>query len=316
MKNAVMKRGIICFVFCIAMASSVDIVMKLASFQMNPFQLVFWRFLLGGLFCLPFALRTIRREKIPFSPAAVTQFLLSGCTCVVLSTGLYQIAIVTGQASIVSILYCCNPLFVAILAWLLLGERVTRGMALASVFYTGGIAVILFSQGKQISTLSCVFTLLASGLLALYNVLGQRWVGRYPPVVYVTLSFLSGTIELLVLAGLSHIPVWTQWAKQAGLSLLVCIPIVENLNPALIPGIVYIGVMATGLNYLALQVATKTLSANTAALIFYFKLILAPLLAWCVLGERLAWSTIWSMVLIFIAIGCKTAEAMWQRRTQ
>lgn len=316
MKNAVMKRGIICFVFCIAMASSVDIVMKLASFQMNPFQLVFWRFLLGGLFCLPFALRTIRREKISFPPAAVTQFLLSGCICVVLSTGLYQIAIVTGQASIVSILYCCNPLFVAILAWLLLGERVTRGMALASVFYTGGIAVILFSQGKQISTLSCVFTLLASGLLALYNVLGQRWVGRYPPVVYVTLSFLSGTIELLVLAGLSHIPVWTQWAKQAGLSLLVCIPIVENLNPALIPGIVYIGVMATGLNYLALQIATKTLSANTAALIFYFKLILAPLLAWCVLGERLAWSTIWSMVLIFIAIGCKTAEAMWQRRTR
>lgn len=310
-----MKRGIVCFTFCVMMASSVDIVMKLASFQSSPLQLAFWRFLLGGLACLPMAVKTIRTEKLRLSLGSVGQLLVSGCICVVLSTGLYQTAIAMGKASIVSILYCCNPLFIAAFAWWLLRERMTKGMVLASFFYIGGIAVILFDRGEQASIVSCVFTLMASALLALYNVLGQRWIHRYPPVVYVTFSFLAGSLELLALAGLSHLEEWAQWAQCAGLELLVRIPVVENLTGAMIPTLVYIGIVATGLNYLAMQVTTRELGANTMAMIFYFKLILAPLLAWLILGERLEWSTVWSILLIFIAIGCKMTDNLWQKRS-
>ena len=309
-----MKLGLMCFIFCITMASSIDVVMKLASFQMNPFQLVFWRFLLGGCFCLPMALVAVRRKFIRFSLSVVAQFLLSGCICVVLSTGLYQIAISIGRASIVSILYCCNPLFVAVLAWAILGEKVSKEVAVASIFYAGSIAVILFSRGEQTSTMSCVFTLLASALLSLYNLLGQRWVDRYPPVVYVAFSFLVGALELLLLAGLSHLPQWIGWAEQRGLEVLARIPLVDDLSWSIVPSIFYIGVIATGLNYLAMQIATKELGANTTAMIFYFKLILAPLLAWIVLGENLEWSTVWSIILIFIAIACKMSGTMLDNR--
>ena len=82
------KRGILCFLFCIIMCSSIDVTLKLASLRMNAIQLCFWRFLCGGLSCLPIALRTVNEQRKAkaflclifcrlsfFLPLAITQYL-------------------------------------------------------------------------------------------------------------------------------------------------------------------------------------------------------------------------------------------------
>ena len=264
-----MRLGLLCFLFCIAMSSSIDVVLKLASFSMNPFQMAFWRFLCGGLFCLPVAVRAMRRMKLEFSVDALASFLCSGLICVALSTGCYQLAIAMGKASVVSVLYCCNPLFVVIAARWMLKEKITPDVILSSALYLAGMLVILVSQSERTSMISCVFTLLASAFFAVYNVLGQKWVQRFPPVVYVTFSFLFGAAELLLLIMISHTAGWNAWAGQHGLSALADIPLTSQISGKMVLVLLYIGIVATGLNYLALQIATRELSAITASLIFY-----------------------------------------------
>jgi len=162
--------------------------------------------------------------------------------------------------------------------------------------------VILVSQLERTSMISCVFTLLASAFFAVYNVLGQKWVQRFPPVVYVTFSFLFGAAELLLLIMISHTAGWSAWAGQHGLSALADIPLTSQISGKMVLVLLYIGIVATGLNYLALQIATRELSAITASLIFYFKLILSPLLAWTVLGESIHQSLKAAVVLILSAL--------------
>lgn len=307
-----MRRGHLCFLFCIAMSGTIDVVLKLTSFQMNPFQMAFWRFLLGGLFCLPAALHEMKRMGLRPSASSLLPLSLSGLLCVVLSTGFYQTAIAVGRASVVSVLYCCNPLFVAVAARCMLGERITKSVVLSSALYLASMSVILADQAERTSMLSCIFTLLASALFAVYNVLGQRWVDRFPPIVYVTFSFLFGSMELLAAIGLSHLSTFAALAKANGLDLLTEIPLLANLNGTMIPALIYIGIVATGLNYLALQITTRELSAITASLIFYFKLILSPLLAWVILQEDIHFSMIIAILLI---LGALLVSALGRRRS-
>lgn len=307
-----MKRGCLCFLFCIAMSGSIDVVLKLTSFSLNPFQMAFWRFLLGGLFCLPAALRAMEKEALHFSRAIVLPLALSGFLCVVLSTGLYQTAIAMGKASVVSVLYCCNPLFVAVAAHCMLKERITGSVVLSSALYLTSMVVILVSQAERSSMLSCVLTLLSSALFAVYNVLGQKWVARFPPIVYVTFSFLFGSAELLAVIGLSHLKAWNVLFGDNGLALLTDIPLTANLGGRMLPTLLYIGIVATGLNYLALQITTRELSAITASLIFYFKLILAPLLSWAVLHESIHQSIKIAIVLILGALLVKYLDGTRQ----
>lgn len=104
------KRGILCFLFCIIMCSSIDVTLKLASLRMNAIQLCFWRFLCGGLSCLPIALRTVNEQR-KAKRSSVSPMLFSGLLMVVLSTVLYQVALSVGKASVVSVLYSCSPIF-------------------------------------------------------------------------------------------------------------------------------------------------------------------------------------------------------------
>lgn len=94
-----MRCGHLCFLFCIVMSSTIDVVLKLTSFQIDPFQMAFWRFLLGGLFCLPVALHEMKKQGLGFSPSFLLPLSLSGFLCVVLSTGFHQTAIASGKAS-------------------------------------------------------------------------------------------------------------------------------------------------------------------------------------------------------------------------
>lgn len=307
-----MRCGHLCFLFCIVMSSTIDVVLKLTSFQIDPFQMAFWRFLLGGLFCLPVALHEMKKQGLGFSPSFLLPLSLSGFLCVVLSTGFHQTAIASGKASVVSVLYCCSPLFVTAAARCMLKERISKSVMLSCALYLTSMAVILANQAERTSILSCVFTLLASVLFAVYNVLGQRWVGRFPPVVYVTFSFLFGSMELLAVIGLSHQRTFAELARANGLELLTGIPLLANLSGAMIPALLYIGIVATGLNYLALQITTRDLSAITASLIFYFKLILSPLLAWAILGEDIHFSMVIAIVLIF---GALLVSALGRRRS-
>ncbi len=307
------KRGILCFLFCIIMCSSIDVTLKLASLRMNAIQLCFWRFLCGGLSCLPIALRTVNEQR-KAKRSSVSPMLFSGLLMVVLSTVLYQVALSVGKASVVSVLYSCSPIFVAIASWAMLGERLRWDTVLSSALYVAAVAVLILGGRSGSSLLSCILILLSAALLAVYNVLGQRWSDRFPPSVYVSFTFLFGALELLLLVWISHIPSVAELNRQFGLELFVDIPLLDHIDGEIMPALLYVGIVATGMNFLAMQVATKELGAVTTSLIFYFKLIFAPLLALVILKEPLGPPVLAAMALVFAALLVKNAALQGIRK--
>lgn len=310
------RRGVICFIFCIIMCSSIDVTLKLTSLSLNAIQLCFWRFLCGGLFCLPSAVKAMRNGRKPIKVTALYPMLFSGFLMVVLSTGLYQVALSIGKASVVSVLYSCSPIFVAVAAWLMMGEKIRWDTVLSSALYLVAVFVLLLSKGGSTSPLSCILILLSAGLLAVYNVLGQSWVERFPPSVYVSFTFIFGAIELLGVIGISHIPAVAEAVRALGIAVLADIPLKANISGRMIPVLLYVGIVATGMNFLSMQVATKELSAITTSFIFYFKLIFAPFLAWLVLGEQIDSAMLAAMVLVFAALTVKTLMGRKMRKTE
>lgn len=309
------KRGILCFLFCIIMCSSIDVTLKSASLHLNAIQLCFWRFLCGGLACLPIALKAAR-EQGKAERVSVSPMIFSGLLMVVFSTVLYQVALSVGKASVVSVLYSCSPIFVAITSWAMLGERLRWDTVLSSALYAAAVAVLIFGEGSGSSPLSCVLTLVSAALLAVYNVLGQRWSDRFPPSVYVSFSFLFGALELLLLIVISHVPAVAEMNRSLGLELFANIPLLDHIDGEMVPALLYVGIVATGMNFLAMQIATKELGAVTTSLIFYFKLIFAPLLALVVLKESFSPSVLAAMALVFAALLIKNAALRGIRKKE
>jgi drug/metabolite transporter (DMT)-like permease len=74
---------------------------------------------------------------------------------------------------------------------------------------------------------------------------------------------------------------------------------------------VYIGV--TGLGFASYFTAMEKTSANTAALVFFFKPVLAPILAWLLLHEVIPGHMIVGIVFILIGSMCNILPGLLKR---
>lgn len=111
-------------------------------------QITLERFLVGGICLLPVAGWTLRRKGIRLTRRDVGTFALTGLFCVPLSMVLYQLAITHGQANVVAVLFSGNPIFVTLLAFLLLHETIAWNNLLALVLEVLGIGAIAGLGGQ------------------------------------------------------------------------------------------------------------------------------------------------------------------------
>jgi len=114
------KKGYLYIALTTIIFSTMEIALKLVSGAFNPIQLTFTRFFIGGLFLIPFALSALRKKHSSISTSELRYFAFLGFLGTVVSMGLYQLAVQNTQASVVAVLFSCNPVFVTILAFFLL----------------------------------------------------------------------------------------------------------------------------------------------------------------------------------------------------
>lgn len=222
------EKNMFLIVVSILMASSMEIIMKLFALQLNPIEMNFWRFALGAFALAPFAIPKLVKRKKAILRSDFALLSLSGFVCVVLSTSLYQTAILFGKASVVAILFCCNYLFSIPLSILILKEKACKGTLLSIIICTLGIVFIVIGQDSANNFASC-FLVLVSGLFyAIYLIISKECAKRFHPVSFTFISFVFGCIELLVLIFITNIPFVAQFFKGLGLGILANIPIFES----------------------------------------------------------------------------------------
>ena len=107
-------------------------------------QITCLRFLVGGVLLIPFAVRSIRKKNAVLTRKDLGFFACAGFLCVVIAMSLYQMSVTHTRASIVAVIFSCNPIFVTVLAHFLLHEETTTK--------TISIALILEPDRRRSST--------------------------------------------------------------------------------------------------------------------------------------------------------------------
>ncbi len=190
--NQSKKQGYVCIAITTIFFSLMEIVLKFIGTDLNPIQINFSRFLIGGLVWLPFALRLLRRlaeQDIYMEPSDLCYFAFLGLVGIVVSMTLYQLATIHANASVVAVLFSSNPLFVLVLAYLILREPIHVRNIVALLLDVVGIVCIIDPWNMDIQFAGVALTLSATLIFALYTVLGKRKCYKFGGLVVTCFGF-------------------------------------------------------------------------------------------------------------------------------
>lgn len=252
-----------------------ELVGKKIGGEVSPYAVTAWRFLIGGLVLLPFAIRQYSVNKIVLNSSSILSIGFLGVLNVCASMLLLQLSIFYGKASLTAILVSINPLFVNVFAMILLKERMSISQVIGLIIGLTGILLIISAEADYSSTayknlhLGVVFAVLTAITFALYTVLAKKNVMTYGNMVTNSFSFLIGSTILFIIS------------LTKGIDLLF-IPSFKN-----IAGVMYLGIVVTGIAYLLYFEGMRVLTAGRASIYFFLKPVIASLLAYLFLAEKL-----------------------------
>lgn len=307
MESTNRKQGYLCIAITTVFFSLMEIVLKFIGGDLNPVQVTFSRFLFGGLVLLPFALKMLRQlaeHEVYMEKADLQYFAFLGTIGIVISMMLYQMATVHANASVVAVLFSSNPLFVMLLAYLILKEPIHLRNIIALLLDIVGIICIIDPFNMDAELAGIVLTLSATLLFAFYTVLGKRKCYKFGGLVVTCFGFLFGSVELMALAALGHIPIIADFLIAHGLQNFANVPFITGYTWQNLPMVLFVYLGVTGLGFASYFTAMEKTSANTAALVFFFKPVLAPILAFLILHEEIPFHMI--VGILFILCGSMT----------
>ena len=277
-----MNKGYIFVLVTAFLFGTMETALKFFGNLFHPIQITFLRFLIGGLVLLPMAMSALKKKGVTLNGKDWKFFMFSGFLGVVVSMILYQMAIVYGKASVNGVIFSCNPVFVVLFAYFLLGEPIDKLTIFSLIASFAGIILILLSAMT----------------FALYGIAGRKHAQRYGGIAMTSLSFLCGSLEMLVLIGLSTLAPVRALMLDLGLKVFTDIPILGGLTMAHIPALAFIAVGVTGLGYASYFLAMEYTDPATASLAFYIKPILTAFMAWLVIDEPITLNMIVGICLI------------------
>jgi drug/metabolite transporter (DMT)-like permease len=273
-------KGYILLGITILIFSTLEVVTSTLKGIINPLQLTFIRFFIGGFILLPFVIR--KKEKL--NKNDLLFFLGLGALNIFISMGSLQLSIHMGKASTAAILISSNPIFVMFFSTLFLKEKVTFDKFTCIVLGTAGISLIIYKGNTGGDTvLSLTLALLASLTFGLYTVLGKLKSERLSTITMISISSILGS--------LLYIPVLLYFKLP-----LFYVPQASILKVA------YLGMFLSGIAYITYMEALKILTASKGSMVFFLKPVLASILAIIFLGESLNAKTIFGMLLVLVGI--------------
>ena len=298
--SKVLKKGFLYILLSTVLFSTMEIALKVVSNDFNPIQITFLRFIIGFILLIPLAIKGLRNRKCHLEIKDFAFFALTGFICVVVSMVLYQMAILNSQASVVAVLFSCNPVFVVLFAFLMLHEKIYRHTVLSLIVSIIGIIVIMNPLHMSGSAIGFVLTILSAVTFSLYSIISRKRSERYGGIALTCFSFLFGSMEMLILIFITKINGVSVFLTQIGLKSFAAIPILQGINGHSLPSLIYIGIFVTGLGYTFYFLAMEAPSTATASLVFFIKPALAPILALIIIHEPITINMIIGIMLIIV----------------
>lgn len=173
----------------------------------------------------------------------------------------------TVSAGAASLIVSFTPVITALLAVLLLGERLRLAGWIGIVVSVTGVALISFGEKGDIALDPGSFLILLASLgSSLYNVFQKPLLKRYDPIAFTTYAMAAGTLFMLVF--LPGLPVaMARASMEATLS------------------VVYLGLFPGAIAYSTWTYALSRMPASRLATTLYIAPVLAIAIAWFWIGE-------------------------------
>lgn len=273
------------FIFLTAfLFGTMEVTLKLAGSDLDSFQLTFLRFIIGGLFLLPFAIKEIKINETKLELKDIGYLLYLGIICIPVSMLFFQLGVMHSNASTASVIICINPLFTMIFAHFISNEKFNKKKFVVLLWGLVGIVFMVrpwdIQEGNTF--LGIMFTLIAAITFGLYTVAGKNSVEKIGIIAQTSISFILGSLVLLIMM------------------IFMQKPILQGVLDNIII-VMYISIFVTGLGYYFYFAAIKNSDATTGSIAFFIKPAIGPVIAVIVLGDKLLWNTYIGIAFILIA---------------
>ncbi len=208
-----------------------------------------------------------RRQDVPL--IMVLGFL--GITVYHVALNYGEVIVTAGAASL---LISSAPVFTALLAAAVLGERLRARSWVGIAISFAGVALITLGEGETLRLEPRALVILLAALSAsVYSVFQKKAILRYSPLAFTTYVIWAGTIPMLVfLPGL--------------------VPTVRAAPWDALASVIYLGVFPGAIAYVFWVYGLNRLSASRLASFLYLNPVFALGIAWLWLGEIPSWLTL------------------------
>ncbi len=262
---------------------------KLALRDLEPVTVVWLRFAIGVII-LGFA--SLIKKQFSMPPRKdLLYFSLLGFLGITFHQWLQSTGLLTVQASTTAWIVATTPVFIAILSWLFLREKLAWLQIAGIILAAAGVLMVVSKGnpgsifGGHFGTPGDILILISAPNWAVFSILSSRGLKKYPATqmmfVVMAIGWLFTSILFFTTGSLADI---------------------RHLTFPSLMGVGFLGIFCSGLAYIAWYDGLQALPATQIGAFLYLEPLVAVLVAWAVLGESLIPVTLLGGAVILMGV--------------
>jgi drug/metabolite transporter (DMT)-like permease len=262
---------------------------KLALRDLAPVTVVWLRFAIGVIIL---GIATMIRHQFEFpQKRELIYFAILGFLGITFHQWLQSTGLVTSQASTTAWIVATTPIFIAILSWIFLSEKINWIQVLGILLAAVGV-ILVVSKGNFSALVNNHFgepgdiLIMISALnWAVFSILSVRGLQKHPATQMMFFVMLIGWLFTSVLFFTNR-----------------NVADIKNLTWTSVVGIGFLGIFCSGLAYIAWYDGLKAVPATQIGAFLYLEPLVAVFVAWLILGEYLLSITLLGGVIILLGV--------------
>lgn len=283
------RRAIFEAIFAVVVWGASFVATKVALRYASP-ELVVWLRFTMGLVILGIAVLAGRKFALP-DKRDWPYFALLGFLGITFHQWLQSTGLVTAQATTTGWIVASMPVFMALLGWLALKEKLLW-LQLAGILLSAFGVLLVVTRGNlaqlasgKFGTVGDILILVSAPNWAVFSVLSRHGLKKYPATLMMFYVMAFGWLFSSVL-----------FFAQGGLSQIGGIPLAGWA------GITFLGIFCSGLAYIFWYDALQTLPVAQTGAFLYLEPVVTVIVAAIILGERLYLATLTGGFLILVGV--------------
>ncbi len=276
------RKGLINIIAATAGFSLIPVLAQMGlSPHMTAATLLFYRFGIAGVIFFLYCLIRGRRIQLAGSKEylqVIGAGLIYSAQCIFFFSSFNYIS-----SSIGEILYHCYPLFVLILAYFILHEKITKNKVLGVLLSITGVCIVLYAPWDMLQIRGIIYVVLTALISTVYMVYTKKFIADLDTTVLTMYLCLVCAVVYFIYAQING-----EFALPD--------------QPSIVINVLILAVCSTVIGFFCFNGAIASLSVGEVSILSLLEPIFTIVIAFLVLGVRLTVLQIVGTVIVLFAV--------------